>query len=139
MEIQDFIIEKLRLLIKTKYTKQKIFCEKFGIDNAQFSRYLNGKTAISIDLLDKISKFANISMSYFFNDESNLNIDEDLFNEVVNYAYNFAKEHNVAINGKILLSCYQSTKLYLNDNPNISVENAFNNLKPILLNLMKLS
>jgi transcriptional regulator with XRE-family HTH domain len=132
-DLQGLIINKLKLLIKKNYKNQKFFCEKFGIADAQLSRYMAGKRVPPLDLLNRIANFSNIDISYFFNDESNSEIlDEELFNQVFFFAYNLALENKLEVVGSYFLACYDLISTDVRKN-NIDVETSFNNNKKLIL------
>ncbi|MDR2008683.1 MAG: helix-turn-helix domain-containing protein [Alphaproteobacteria bacterium] len=133
MEIQDFVIKKLKLLIKHKYKNQLEFCKEFGINSPQLSRYMVGKTAISIDLLSRIADFSNIHISYFFIDESSpAAIDYDLLDEVISLVDQYAMDNNIKVGSKQYLTIYEAISNFKDNNKSIPTQEIFKLLKPTL-------
>jgi transcriptional regulator with XRE-family HTH domain len=133
---KEIISKKLKKLMKERFGTQKNMAKELSLHEGLLSKWLNGKVMPSLELLQSIVIKCSLPPEYFFVDSED-SIDEELFDEVFYYAYKLAEENNIEISGKLFLACYQSTKLCLKDNPNISVEKAFNNIKPILLKLVK--
>lgn len=61
--------EKLKRLIKTKYSKLGDLAEKFNMNYTQLSQYVNGKK-ISIDFLNKVIKeFPEADLNWLLRDD----------------------------------------------------------------------
>ena len=57
--------ERLMRMMRRKAVTQEELSERTGIDQAQISRYLNGKNSPSFYIVDKIAKALNCSVEYF--------------------------------------------------------------------------
>lgn len=57
--------ERLMRMMRRKAVTQAELSERTGIDQAQISRYLNGKNSPSFYIVDKIAKALNCSVEYF--------------------------------------------------------------------------
>ncbi len=64
--------EKLKQLIKSKYSKLSDLAEKFDMNYTQLSQYVNGKK-ISIDFLSKIiQEFPEADLNWLLRDDSSV-------------------------------------------------------------------
>lgn len=57
--------ERLMRMMRRKIITQAELSERTGLDQAQISRYLNGKNSPSFYIVDKIAKALNCSVEYF--------------------------------------------------------------------------
>ena len=57
--------ERLMRMMRRKCITQVELSERTGLDQAQISRYLNGKNSPSFYIVDKIAKALNCSVEYF--------------------------------------------------------------------------
>jgi transcriptional regulator with XRE-family HTH domain len=71
--------DKLKQLIKTKYSRLRDLAERLEMNYSQLSQYVNGKK-ISIDFLNKIiQEFPDVDLNWLLRDEDT--IKKDLLNE----------------------------------------------------------
>lgn len=140
MLYKKIISKKLKKLAKEKFGTQKNMAEDLNFDAGQLSTWINGKVMPSLELLEKIVIKYNLPPEYFFVDDSHeekIGIDEDLFNQIFELAYSLAIKENLKIKGTYFLGCYEFVIKELNKNPNISVEDIFKQITPLLLKIVR--
>ena len=141
MTKQDIFVKNLKRLIKDKFKQQKLFAHEMQIGENMLSFWLTKKSFPSLETLLKISELCNLPISYFFEEESNIDsqqvINEDIFNEVFSLAFDFAKKNNLEIKGSLFLGCYDLVVEQQNKDNSKEIKDIFEELKPFLLRFMQ--
>lgn len=78
------INERLKKLRLDNNLKQKDVCEELHIDKSTYSKYEKGSLTPSLEILDKLSKFYNVTADYILgNIETPITLDElKLYKEI---------------------------------------------------------
>jgi len=96
----DSIIHKIKALQEGKNLTIPKFAEGIGLTRQSVYDFLNGKTAISIKNLEKIAKYFNVPMTYFFEKDLLKKGGEDSFiakDSEIKYSSNKLNEMNIFI------------------------------------------
>ena len=88
--LQKEIGEKIKQLRTRKGLTMKELGENLGVSHAHISKLESGNNSPSVDLLEKLSEFFNIDVSYFFarKDEDEILFEHDLSLESLKDKYN---------------------------------------------------
>lgn len=71
-----FNVLKIKGLIFEKKISQEMLAAEISVSKQTIINYFNGRTKIDVDTLEKIAAFLNVSINYFFTEETPNEVNE---------------------------------------------------------------
>lgn len=84
IENKEQMISRLEQIRKEKRLPAKVFCQKAGVDNSNYSKAANGKINLSDDMIRRFCKTYNISEAYLrFGHDYSVHPKDDMIDKTV--------------------------------------------------------
>lgn len=132
-------INRLRHVIETKVGSKKQWAKLLNVAPTTVSAWTSGRIFPSVLVLIKIAAISKTSLDWLLLGKINseLNIDEQIFNQVFQAGYQLALQHKLTLTGSYFLGLYEYVTQELKTQPGSSPLEIIKNNQAMLIRLRK--